>query len=196
MHFSFPRKIPLLQLLILGLVLPLVGAVGLIEYLAWKNQQQTVEQLVGELQQRVGNRIEEHLSYFTDRPTEVTELTLRALQRGDLSIEDLRDWQPYLFDQGDLFNTLSYLYFGNATGDYIELSQLPDREDLIFFRDHRSPQRLERVSAQQPGLTTLEVRPTDYDPRQRPWYQAAATGQAQWTDIYEFTGADQGLGIK
>ena len=68
--------------LILGFVLPLVGSVGLVQYLAWENERQAVDQLVARLQQKVGDRIVERLENFTKEPQQATTLLLNALNRG------------------------------------------------------------------------------------------------------------------
>ncbi|WP_158535073.1 PAS domain S-box protein [Acaryochloris thomasi] len=184
---------PLRRILILGFVLPLVGTVGLVEYLAWKDGEQAVEQLVGQLQQRVGDRIEERLQHYTEAPVQVTEILDRALKRGDLDINQLQDWGPYLFDQGQIFQSLPFLYFGNQAGDFVMLTQAPRSSDQVTWREGKRPTTLKYLG--DPLRQTIQEEPTTpFDPRTRPWYKLAAAGKAQWTDVYEFVNPPDTLG--
>ncbi|MEO0374800.1 MAG: PAS domain S-box protein [Cyanobacteria bacterium P01_A01_bin.17] len=187
------RKSPLRRILILGFVLPLVGTVGLVEYLAWKDEEQAVEQLVGQLQQRVGDRIEERLQHYTETPPRVTDILDRALKRGDLDVNQLQDWGPYLFDQGQIFQSLPFLYFGNQAGDFVMLTQAPRVSDQVTWREGKRPTTLKYLGDTL-RQTVQEEPTTPFDPRTRPWYKLAAAGKAQWTDVYEFVNPPDTLG--
>lgn len=186
----FFRKYPLRRILIVGFVLPLMGTVLLIRYLSWRDEQQAVEQLVEQLQQRVGDRIQERLQHFTEEPLRATDFMERALVRGDLDPERLDTWAPYLFDQGQLFDSLTYLYFGNPQGDYIELAQQPNQDDQVILTRGDRPDRSVVLSPTLGAAPLQEVAEAPYDPRIRPWYQAAAGGRSQWTAIYEFVNSE------
>lgn len=183
---GFLKKPPLRRVLIVGFVLPLVGTVGLVEYLSWRNEKQAVEQLAMQLQQRVGDRIEERLQHYTDAPALATELALQSLQRGDLNANNEQGWRTYLFDQGKIFDSLTYLYFGNLAGDYIELSQSDRAPDKITFVEGQRPKIFKYFRANHPVNPVIIERKIPYDPRPTVWYRAGATGQAQWTDVYEY----------
>ncbi len=176
-----------------GFVLPLVGSVVLVQYLSWRNEEQAVEQLVMQLQERVNDRIEERLRHYSEAPPKVTNLLKQALQRGELDVNNLEAWGPYLFDQGRVFNSFPFLYFGNQAGDYVMLRQESRKTDQVTFGEGKSPtlvKHLNRDPRQAAQVKEIEK----YDPRTRPWYRQAATGQTKWTDIYEFINPINALG--
>lgn len=180
-----PPRYPLMRVLILGMVLPLVGTAAMVSYLAWQNEEQAVQQLVAQLQARVSDLIEERLHNYAETPPRDSEALLQALRRGDLDINNLNAGQPYLFGQAQWLES-KIVYVGNQAGDYIELTQRRDAGNQIRFVDHQQPKVLNTSGASSPNQSSQEVRTTAFDPRGRPWYQAAAKGQAQWTGIYEF----------
>ena len=192
------KRAPLRRVLIISFVLPLIGSVGLVEYLAWRDQQRAVEQLVAQLQERVGDRIQERLRNFTQAPPLATAIMDQALRRGELDTQQLDAWGPYLFGQGKIFNALTYLYFGNQSGDYVQLVQEPDVEDGVSFTSSQRPDITVAFNADNPRSPAGEGQDPPYDPRIRPWYKSA--DQARWTAIYEFIGSEftdapQGLGF-
>ena len=187
---SVLKKHPLRRILIVGFVLPLVGTVLLVRYLSWRDEQRAVEQRVGQLQQRVGDRITERLHRFTNEPLRATDFMERALERGDLDPRRLETWAPYLFDQGQLFESLTYLYFGNPQGDYIELAQQPYGEDQVIFTSGDRPDVSVVLSPTIGADPLQELVEAPYDPRTRPWYQAAEGGRSQWTEIYELVNSE------
>lgn len=142
---AFPPRLatqlPLRPLLILGFVLPLIGVVGAVEYLGWQREQRAIAQLVVQLQQRLGNHIQANLENFTLEPLKASQSLILALERGDLDPDRLEDWGPYLADQSQLFGRLTYLYFGNRAGDYVELMRRPGGVDQIILREHQRPER-------------------------------------------------------
>ncbi|MEL7493452.1 MAG: response regulator [Cyanobacteria bacterium J06554_11] len=179
---------PSLELiLVVSFVLPLTVSVGLIQYLVWKDEQRAIEQLVAQLHQAVGDRIEERMEHLTIAPQNATQRAISAIRRGDLSVDDLSGWQNYLADQGSYFDSLSFLYFGNRSGDYTELYQQSNRPDRIVFRDGAQPEAVTRTILESEGPQTLQQLTLPFDPRERPWYEAAARARkATWTNFYDF----------
>jgi len=190
------NKPTLLQILVIGCILPLTATTILMQYLLWRHEQQAVKQLAEQIQNNIGDRIAMQITELTKAPKLATDRTANAIRRGDLSTDDLLSWQAYLVDQGKILNEVNLLYFGAQTGDYVELDRRKEAHNKLAFRDHRQP---EVVYFSQIGDTAAEA-PTDrvplktwkqttdtYDPRVRPWYQKAQqSGKAQWTEPYEF----------
>lgn len=193
---AFPPRLatqlPLRPLLILGFVLPLIGVVGAVEYLGWQREQRAIAQLVVQLQQRLGNHIQANLENFTLEPLKASQSLILALERGDLDPDRLEDWGPYLADQSQLFGRLTYLYFGNRAGDYVELMRRPGGVDQIILREHQRPERSVFLGGDRPNQRLRAMAEERYDPRSRPWYQTAVAGATTgtWTGIYQFVGSN------
>lgn len=199
------KRASLRQVLVASFVLPLVLSVGLVEYISWRNQQKAVEELVWEIQDRVGNRIQAQLKLFAETPLRSTELALQSLERGELNIYNLQPWGKYLHDNGQAFDALTFFYVGNEFGDYVEFYQQPGSEDKIVFRNGSQPTRLLRISTDGSNRMIDQQQTELYDPRVRPWYQLGLQGEAAWsepynlliqdTDVDNSNGFTTGLGI-
>ena len=65
---SKSRQIPLKLVLIVPFVLQIVGAVGLVGYLSYQSGQQAVEEMAKPLMTEVGDRINQNLTNYLDKP--------------------------------------------------------------------------------------------------------------------------------
>lgn len=99
---SFPRrssrKTPLLAVLVVPFALQTLTAVGLAGYLSYRNGQQIVSNLAGQLAAEVGNRIEQNLVSDLRVPAEMTRNAAAAMQLGLLHSRDHQLLQR-LFEQ-------------------------------------------------------------------------------------------------
>lgn len=196
---SFGKKVQfkrptLLQIILLAFILPLTGAAALIQYLTWKTEQQAVEQLVEQLQTGIGDRIQQRIKYLSETPTKATTRTANAIRRGDINPENLQNWQNYLIDQGSFLEDLTFLYFANQAGDYIELHRQSDTTAQITLRRGAQPGVVNRTRIVSEQKTVVQQKTDPYDPRVRPWYKTALSNQQpQWTEPYEvfLTGSSQ-----
>ncbi len=191
MHRPFRQsgswKPTLLQTLIALFILPLIGSAVLVQYLAWKNEQKTIEQLVGQLQAQVGDRIQERIITLTEIPQRATANVALAIRRGELDPNNLPDWEAYLIDQGVFLNDLAFLYFGSQRGDYVELFQSDNSPDKINFREGDRPELLNQSYTNSSGRISTQQIIEPFDPRKRPWYKSALKAKkSTWTDPYEF----------
>ena len=180
------KKPTLLQILVVIFILPLTGAAVLVEYLSWRNERQAIEQLVEQLQAAVGNRIEAQVEALTATAKQATTRILRALDRGDLEPLALSDWESYLYDQSLFAEDITFLYFANTLGDYVELHRQSDAVSQITFRSGRQSDLLTRIERIGDNRREIQQLADAYDPRVRPWYKLSVeTGQPVWTDPYE-----------
>lgn len=184
------HKLSLRMVLIAACVLPLVTSISLVEYLAWRNERQAAEALALDLQQRLGDRIQDRLQNYMAIPPRAAGMMAHALKRGNLAPDRLETWAPYLFDQGQFFDELAYLYFGNPDGDYIELLQAPNLGDQVALTQGKRPELSIFFEAEDPSRPANQGIEKPYDPRTRPWYQAAVEERGQWTEVYEFAASD------
>ncbi|MEO0770732.1 MAG: PAS domain-containing protein, partial [Cyanobacteria bacterium J06649_4] len=155
--------------------------------MAWKQEQQVVQELVLQLQAELGERIEERIDRLSIAPEKATLRIARAMRRGDLDPNNLREWKTYMADQSQFLNELTILYFGNQQGDFVNLQR---RSGLPYQVSFRNGQQLERVERHDliPGddyVFQQETQP--FDARERPWYKTAiAAGEPTWTNPYQF----------
>ncbi len=188
--------------LIVPFVLQIVGTVGLVSYLSFKNGQQAVNDLVNQLMSDVSDRTQQHLKSYTKLPQQITRLVTDDLELGTISLKapNLRSLDAYFLKRIQTFDGVSFIYVGNEQGKFIgagptqrfgqldHIVEVADGTTKGNYLSYAVDARGDRIK--QVGISK------NYDPRRRPWYKAAAKGKATWSEIYAFIGeANEGLTI-
>ncbi|MGL5082175.1 MAG: ATP-binding protein [Microcoleaceae cyanobacterium] len=181
------------MLLTVPFVLQMVGVVGLTGYLSWRNGEAAVNQLVIQLQDEVNDRIEQKLDAFLSTAQIVTGLSEKAVQMRDLDLNNLGALQRRGWQQVSIQKTVSLIQFGTETGDFIAVRRGADQALTVAFEDKTTQGKILIYGLDDQGNRTqlLNVIGNQYDPRQRPWYQAAIANQKpRWTEIYSWVDQD------
>ncbi len=105
-------KVPLRVVLVVPFVIQVVGAVGLVGYLSFRNGQKAVNNLANQLLNEVNSRIEEQVDHYLDVPRKVQEMNLRAIKAGTLNFADLKTTGKVLWNQSQAFN-FTYIHYSN-----------------------------------------------------------------------------------
>ena len=87
-------KFPLRTVLIVPFILQIIAAVGLVGYLSFRNGQQTVNNLVTQLQQGVNSRVKEKIHTYLEVADQVNTANISAFERGICS---LSPFSPFPF---------------------------------------------------------------------------------------------------
>jgi PAS domain S-box-containing protein len=191
-----PHKVSLQTVLVCSFVLQIAVAVGLTGYFAYRNGQQAVDDLANQLMQEVGDRIQQHLYSLTKSSQDIAQVVADDVEMGalDLSLADLQPLDSYFLKRIKTFDAASFIYVGTETGKFIGAG--PDRSDegdayLVEVADETTHGNYVSYRVNERGDRLQQIQTTpQYDPRQRPWYQAAiAKGNATWSPIYPFIGA-------
>lgn len=83
------KGLPLRLVLVLPFVLQIVGAVGLVGYLSFKNGQKAVNDLADRLMDKSSNLVSERLDNYLQTPQKINQINLDAI---DLGLLDLKDF--------------------------------------------------------------------------------------------------------
>jgi hypothetical protein len=83
-------KLPLRTVLIVPFVLQIVGAVGLVGYLSFRNGQKAVNNLATQLMSEVSLRVEQNLQVYLTTPHLINQSKLDAVKLGLLKMENWR----------------------------------------------------------------------------------------------------------
>ncbi|NEQ32098.1 MAG: response regulator [Leptolyngbya sp. SIO4C5] len=203
-HFSLKRslskasgKLPLRNVLVVSFVVQVTAVVGLTAWISFRNGQKAVQSLATQLSQEISARIEDHVQDYLVQPTWALEQSLSAIASDDLSATDLASLERHFWHQLQAAEYLSSLYFGSETGAFVGVQRRQDGEQVLWYTDSDSvPQRATyRLNAQGRQIELMDTQ--TYDPRLRPWYQAAVSaGEQTWSPIYRFASHDYArLGI-
>ncbi len=111
-------KLPLRWVLILPFVLQLMGAVGLVGYLSFRNGERSVNALASKLMDEVGNRVTDNLETYIRTPHELNQMKLNAIALGTLSPTKSDGWEPFFWHQIQNYPTINITSIARANGDY------------------------------------------------------------------------------
>jgi PAS domain S-box-containing protein len=181
-------RAPIRVLLIVPFVLQIAAAAGAIGWLSYKNGQQAVNSLAGQLHHEITLRIEHQLDDFLTTPRLVSQMNADAIRTGQLNLDNLRGWLPHLSRQSRLFDQFELIYYGSEQGEYVGAQHKPNHPLQYEIMDHAHPGLVREYELNEQGLPAIIA--TDeyaYDPRLRPWYIAARqAGRPTWSHIYQY----------
>lgn len=146
----YPRllgKRSLQVVLIIPFVLQVVGAVGLVGYLSFKNGQKAVNDLAAQLQREVSDRVNQHLDSYLAAAYEVTEQNAFAIAHGIIDPNDSERLGRFFWKQMKLFKTIGYVIYATPSGDYIGTGYdlYPDRPQTDEVLPRRYGDKLNRT---------------------------------------------------
>ncbi|MBL1173884.1 diguanylate cyclase domain-containing protein [Pantanalinema sp. GBBB05] len=196
-------RVPLRTVMVVPFVLQIVGTVGLVGYLSFRNGQQAVSVLANQLMVEVSDRTRQHLESYMALPQNIVALVADDVELGkiDLQAQDLHSLDRYFLNRAKTFETVSFIYIGDEQGKFIGAG--PTRRNgklsyIIEVTDSTTKGNYLSYAVNAQGRRTQQIgNSPNYDPRRRPWYKAAAqAGKATWSEIYAFIGeANSGLTI-
>ncbi|MCU0515295.1 MAG: PAS domain S-box protein [Oscillatoria sp. Prado101] len=180
------RKVPIRLVLVVPFVLQTCGAVGIVGWLCLHNGQKAVNDVARDLRSEITARIQLQLHSFLATPHLVNQINASAIRLSQLNTEELGVWERYLWQQIQLFDSVSYISLGTQKGEYIGVERLSSGTLRILVTDASTQGDGYVYATDSKGNRTklVKVNPK-YDPRQRPWYIAtAAAGKPVWSEIY------------
>jgi len=177
-------KTSLRTVLVVPFVLQIVAAVGLVGYLSFKNGESAVNDLAAQLRKEISDRIEKRLNTYLAAPQTINQLNANAIDLGQLNLNDLRSMERHFWRQSQVFNSVNYIQFGSKAGELVGLA-VSDKDTLTYqVTDFTNNLKTYAVDSRGNRSKLLNTLP-DYDPRDRPWYTAAASAnRPTWTKIY------------
>ncbi|MGF1494536.1 MAG: response regulator [Microcoleaceae cyanobacterium] len=183
-------RIPLRTILIVPFVAQLLGAVGLVGYISFRNGQKAVNDIASQLRNEVTIRTDEYLDNYLKLPHKVNKINADAVRLGILNAYDFSLMERYFWQQLQEFETVSYIQFGTEDGKFIGDERLDENTFTVEVKDiYTGVDKLVYRLDSEGYRTDEQVGVSeDYDPRQRPWYKAAvAAGEPTWSTIYQFS---------
>lgn len=184
------RKLSLKFILISQFVLLIGGISGLMAWLSWRSEQETIANLVGQLQNEVSDRIKQKLTSYLATPHLINKINADAVQQGVLKKQG-RASEIYLWQQIQNFPTVSWIYYGGEkAGEFVGITRLDQKQNSTqsfqLAININGFQRYYYSLDLQGNRIELQGKPAFYDARQRPWYHAALqTNKPIWSPIYQ-----------
>ncbi len=179
-------KLSLRTVLIVPFVLQIVGAVGLVGYLSFRNGQKAVNNLAGQLMSEVSLRVEQNLQVYLTTPNQINQSKLDAVKLGLLKMENLSDWEKYLWRQVQLYPYINFTSVGNKNGDYRTGEKLSNGSLMINMSGKSTNFDFYSYNTNDTGdRTTVATVVKNFDIREHPSYQNAANiDRPTWSSVY------------
>lgn len=191
------RGIPLRVILIVPFVVLMLFVVGLTGYLAFRDGRIAVLDVVTQLRGEISSKIQRHLHSYLATPQLINRINATVIEQGLLDVNDPAALERYFWEQIQVFDSVTSIYFGNTRGGLADAGREGAGGTLYLIATDNfasGPFRKYAVDDQgRRGELLLTV--ADFDARGRPWYaRAAESGQLTWSDIYIlFTGQDMAI---
>ena len=185
-----PRKLSLKFILIGQFAILIVGISGLMAWLSWRSEQETIANLVGQLQNEISNHIKQKLSSHLETPHLINKINADAVRQGILKTQGKAS-ELYLWHQIQNFPTVSWIYYGGEKeGEFVGITRLDKAQNplqsLQLAININGFQRYYYSLDLQGNRIGLKGKSEFYDARQRPWYQAALqSNKPIWSPIYQ-----------
>ncbi|MEG3907375.1 ATP-binding protein [Microcoleus sp. w2-18bC1] len=184
-----PQKIPLRLVLVVPFVLQIFLAVGLTGWLSLRNGKTAVNNVTSQLRTEVVARINQQLNTYLETPHLINAISVDAIRRFGLwNPDNMSSMRSYFYWQLKQFPSVSYISFGGEKKEYAGAGYKDDGSVVIEITDRSTNFLNTIVKVDREGNPTQfkETHP-HYDPRIRPWYQAAkVVGKPQWNKIYQY----------
>ncbi|MEP6517474.1 ATP-binding protein [Microcoleus vaginatus] len=179
-------KLPLRTVLIVPFVLQIVGAVGLVGYLSFRNGQKAVNNLASQLMSEVSLRVEQNLQVYLTTPHQINQTKLDAVKLGLLKMENLSAWEKYLLRQVQLYPYINFTSVGNNKGDYRSGEQLSNGSRMINVIETSTGLNFYSYNTNERGdRTTVATIVENFDNRQNIAYKSAVkAGKLTWSSVY------------
>ncbi len=191
-----PCKRSLQLVLVVPFVLQILGAVGLTGYLSFRNGQRAIDNLTTTLVNRRGDRIKDRLEAYLTAPQIANQINLNAIQSNEVNPQNFGQLQNHFWRQQRIFTSVTANYYGSAQGEFLAVGCLNGMPTLSVLKasDRRIRRNYLLDSQGKQGKLVGQV--PNYDPRQRPWYKAAAqAGKATWSPIFPYIFLPAAVGI-
>ena len=180
-------EIPLYLYLVVSFVLQITIVVGLVSFISFRNGQRAVNNVADQLRNEITLHIKEQLYTFLETPHKINKINAAAIQNGRLDPNDADALEHYFWDQVQVFDSVSSIYFGNTEGGLVDAGREFGEETFYVIQtdDFISGQFNKYATDDHGNRTDLMLTFPGFDARSRPWYTNAVEKEtATWSEIY------------
>jgi sigma-B regulation protein RsbU (phosphoserine phosphatase) len=166
--------------------LPVLAVIGAFSFVASWQGERMVNELAGKVMEQTAARVECSVRTYLRNAVLVTDYTASLIAADELDTNRLRAWRPILHRQITANPDINSITFGNADGDATWVIRYPGEEGIEYaICDDRTDQQIVEHRLAEDGSLGATLSRYPYDPRSRPWYEAALEAEGEtWSDIY------------
>lgn len=168
------------------MLIPLVTGIGLTSWLAFRSGRAAVQELIQEVSGEVTLRIEQRLSDRISELDMLEELVRSQFETGGLSPTNPTQVRQYFWQLVTVAPIGNAIIYSDDQGRFIQVKRLQNGSFDFSLRDASTGDRRYIYPLDEAGAIAGSPQIQDYDPRQRPWYQAALAAEGSvWSEIYQ-----------
>ena len=195
-------KLPLRNVVIVPFVVQIVGTVGLVGYLSYRNGQKAVEDLAYQLMDAVDKRVEQNLQHYLNVPKSINQSLAAAIRTQVLDWKNFSGLERYFAQQLQVYDTVTNIAIATEQKEFLAVEKSLASDALVIRVLNQSTNYAFHYYAANRQGKRMKLTKVRYDynphrdpPQGRPWYQAAQeTGKAFWLPVVNLSqGVDQPL---
>jgi signal transduction histidine kinase/FixJ family two-component response regulator len=176
---------PLRAVVIIPVVLQIIGAIGIVGYLSFRNGQKTINNVVSQLQTEVSSRITQHLDNQFNTVRHLAEINGDAVDMRLLDYNNFEQVAQFFWQQLQHYN-INYISFAFASGDFTAAGRFfgGDRVTVDEVSQARNVKQNWYIfnTDQEGNRTTLAVDNGPYIAKEEDWYvKTALAGKPTWS---------------
>ncbi|MEO1132244.1 MAG: cache domain-containing protein [Cyanobacteria bacterium J06639_1] len=184
-----PRSTSLRAILLVPFVVQMALTSAAIAWLGFSNSERAVNDIATRLRVEISARIIERLERYLTTPVPILELNAGDVRDGRLDVQNLSSLEAHLFEESLVFDSVDQVYFGRADGEFVGVATLHDGNRDLDVTEGTG--NLNSYLLDAAGNRVSLSRSTPYDPRERPWYEAAIEAEGLvWSPIYAWASVD------
>ncbi|WP_293142657.1 MULTISPECIES: hybrid sensor histidine kinase/response regulator [unclassified Microcoleus] len=180
---------PLRAVLIVPFVLQMMGAVGIVGYLSFRNGQKAVNDLASQLRTEVSSRIDQHLDGQLDTARHLAQVNGDAFDVGLLDPKDLDNMARFFWKQMQLFH-VGYISFGAPGGEYAGAGYQTDQNIISGISNPKQRGNRDHYfynTDSQGNPTKLAEIFKNFEFEKEPWYSNTVKAGKQTWVLYQWT---------
>lgn len=180
-------RFPLRVTLVVPFLAIIFIAVTLTGFLSLSHGEQAVNKLAAQLRTEITARIEDRLQNFITEPQTLNQTHAHAFHLGQINLTDTATLTRHFWQYIQNYPAIYSSYYGDeANGAFFGANQYPNTPLQVTFATEDSDRMMYKYDTNAEGFRTGEANTAlPYDPRERPWYQAAKQAKKPiWSDIY------------
>ncbi len=184
-----PARLPLRVVLSVPFIIQILASTGTVGYLAYRNGQQAVSDLVNQLMLQAGERVDEYLNTYLSVPEQINQINLDIIEAGFLNVYDLQSAGTLFRKQLNTYD-VSYISYGLENGDFIGAGYIENGGDIFIEEVSKKTQSKNYVYATDSlGDRRELVDITEYSFFEEDWYKATfEINDSTWSEVYESEG--------
>jgi hypothetical protein len=183
------KGLPLRLLLVLPFVIQVVGAVGLVGYLSFKNGQEAVKELADRLMDKSSDLVSERLDNYLATPQKINQINLDAIELGLLDLKDFKTAGHYFWKQLQSYPDIAYIDYALTSGEFVGAGGFLVEQGLTIEEKSAATKWKDNIYAtDSDGNRTKIVKVyDDYEPLQESWYkETIKAGKILWGSVYNW----------